>query len=125
MNTTKIYKSFLPSILEQDPLFDSFFKSINDNILDRSYRIEKLDSGWLLKMALPGVTKNEVEISTEEDKLIINVDSANGWIKKSRKTFIMPSSVDSDSIFAEMKDGILLMSLSTKKEQKNKIVKIN
>ena len=125
MYTTK-FRSLFPSILETNDLsdlsLDRLFESISDRSTGGSYRTEKTESGWLLKLALPGVSKNEVEISTDENKLVIEVD---GWIKKSKKTFSIPQSADIESIFAEMKDGILSVTLSTKKEQKIKTVKIN
>ena len=128
MYTTK-FRSLFPSILETNDLsdlsLDRLFESISDRSTGGSYRTEKTESGWLLKLALPGVSKNEVEISTDETKLVLEVDSENGWIKKSKKTFSIPQSADIESIFAEMKDGILSVTLSTKKEQKIKTVKIN
>ena len=89
MYTTK-FRSLFPSILETNDLsdlsLDKLFESISDRSTGGSYRTEKTESGWLLKLALPGVSKNEVEISTDENKLVIEVDSENGWIKKSKKT---------------------------------------
>ena len=121
----KFYPETLSSLFEgkcsNDSLFDRFIESINDD----SYRIEKKEFGWELKLALPGVTKKEIEIVVEGNNLVISIDSENGWTKKSRKTFNLPRSSNHESIFAEMKDGILSVSISTKNDQKSKNIKIN
>jgi HSP20 family protein len=128
MHTTK-FRSIFPSILETNDMsdfsLDRLFESITDTRSYDSYRTEKTETGWLLELALPGVSKDEVSISTENSKIIIEVNSKNGWVKKSKKTFSVPQSTDIESIFAEMKDGILSVKMSTKNEQKIKSIKIN
>ena len=129
MHTTK-FRSIFPSILETNDMsdfsLDRLFESITDTrTTTGSYRTERTESGWLLELALPGVTKEDVTITTEDSNLLIGIDSPSGWVKKSKKTFTIPQSADIESIFAEMKDGILSVKLSTKKEQKTKSIKIN
>jgi HSP20 family protein len=129
MYTTK-FRSLFPSILETNDMsdfsLDRLFESITDmGATTGSYRTERTESGWLLELALPGVTKEDVTITTEDSNLLIGIDSSSGWVKKSKKTFTIPQSADIESIFAEMKDGILSVKLSTKKEQKTKSIKIN
>lgn len=124
MNSKNFYQTAISSLFEGkcsgDNLFNKFLESIDD-----SCRIEKKESGWELRLALPGVTKNETEIKVDGNNLIVNIDSKNGWVKKSQKAFILPRSANHESIFAEMKDGILSISISTKNDQKSKNIKIN
>jgi HSP20 family molecular chaperone IbpA len=129
MYTTK-FRSLFPSILETNDMSDFSLDRLFESIADMgattgSYRTERTESGWLLELALPGVTKEDVTITTEDSNLLIGIDSSSGWVKKSKKTFAIPQSADIESIFAEMKDGILSVKLSTKKEQKTKSIKIN
>jgi HSP20 family molecular chaperone IbpA len=129
MYTTK-FRSLFPSILETNDMSDFSLDRLFESIADMgattgSYRTERTESGWLLELALPGVTKEDVTITTEDSNLLIVIDSPAGWVKKSKKTFAIPQSADIESIFAEMKDGILSVKLSTKKEQKTKSIKIN
>jgi HSP20 family protein len=125
MSATRFYRSLMNPDTSfnssENSTFDKFFEFINDD----SYRVESKESGWVLSLALPGVTKKETEISVDGNKLIIDVDSENGWVKKSRKKFSLPQSADSESIFAEMRDGILSVTITTRSEQKSKIIKIN
>jgi HSP20 family molecular chaperone IbpA len=85
MSATRFYRSLMNPDTSfnssENSTFDKFFEFINDD----SYRVESKESGWVLSLALPGVTKKETEISVDGNKLIIDVDSENGWVKKSRK----------------------------------------
>ena len=124
--TTKNNRLLLNSLLNsRDYLFDNFFRPLSNMSLDDSYKVEESESGWILKLSLPGVVKEEIELTTSDDRIYINIDSENGWEKKSRKIFRIPKSVDFNSISAEMKDGILSLNLSTMKKEKNKSIKIN
>lgn len=124
--TTKNNRLLLNSLLNsRDYLFDNFFRPLSNMSLDDSYKVEESESGWILKLSLPGVVKEEIELTTSDDRIYINIDSENGWEKKSRKIFRIPKSVDFNSISAEMKDGILSLKLSTMKKEKNKSIKIN
>jgi len=126
MMTTKNNRLLLNSLLNsRDYLFDNFFRPLSNMSLDDSYKVEESESGWILKLSLPGVVKEEIELTTSDDRIYINIDSENGWEKKSQKIFRIPKSVDFNSISAEMKDGILSLNLSTRKKEKNKSIKIN
>ena len=86
MVTTKNNRLLLNSLLNSgDYLFDNFFRPLSNMSLDDSYKVEESESGWILKLSLPGVVKEEVELTTSDDRIYINIDSENGWEKNHRK----------------------------------------
>lgn len=131
----------LPAInTSLDNIIDSFFgipttyqpntyqlKSTRNNIVKCSDRYE-------LVLDVPGVSKKDISMKAERDKLTISFDNSSKYDDSAEvltrnmmrgkfdQSYLLPNDVDNESITAECKDGVLTVKLPmTKKAQGKKI----
>lgn len=88
----------------------------------------------ILKYDMPGVDKENVEITAEKNTLTVtgNVGAEipgdavyqETRIGNYRREFMLPDDVDTDSITAEMKDGVLTVKINKPKKAKPKKIEI-
>jgi HSP20 family molecular chaperone IbpA len=88
-----------------------------------AYEIKETDEAWGLTVHLPGVAKEGLELTAEEGLITIrgrrNWRQPEGWTSLYRESVDAPyelnlehdNSVNTDSIHAELKDGVLRVSL--------------
>src|SRR5690349_11974794 len=88
--------------------------------------IYETESGYAIAIDLPGISRDAVEIDLDDNRLTVK---GNRLIEDSRhrnerprgkflRTFSIPGSVDQGGIGAEYKEGVLLIRLPKRKEQK-------
>ncbi len=102
--------------------------------------IEETDSEYRVLADLPGVDKNNLEVSVKEDVLTISVkakseqsevQSDSRAIRKERyqgqysRTFKLGSSADSENIQASYKDGVLNISVPKKPTHTAKVIEVS
>jgi HSP20 family protein len=77
--------------------------------------VSETDSEYRIEMSLPGYRKQELSMSVEKGYLTVTSNPvSDGRIfgsQKFNKRFRIPSQVDTDSISAEYKDGVLVISI--------------
>lgn len=82
----------------------------------------------ILQMVLPGYEKEDVNIKIEGDSLIVSCDKDFAkdeyWRKKFKKAYTLSGLVDRNSVKAELKNGILSVSIA-KDKAKTTNVNIN
>jgi len=95
--------------------------------------VYETDSGYLIAIDLPGVTRDAVEIDLDENRLVVK---GNRTVQESTKhrterpfgkflrTFTVPGTVDQTQIGADYKDGVLQLRLPKRKEPKSQKVEI-
>jgi HSP20 family protein len=102
-----------------------------------AYEITENDEAWGLTVHLPGVTKEGLEVTAEEGS--IKVRGRRAWQKPESWTAIYRESVeapyelvlehdntvDADKIHAELKDGVLRVSLPKAEAIKPRKIAIN
>lgn len=96
--------------------------------------ISETENEVILKYDMPGVHKEKVEITADKNTLIVigNVDIEfqgdaiyqETRIGNYRREFTLPDDVDTDSITAEMKDGVLTVKVSKSEKAKPKRIEI-
>ena len=132
METTK-FRSLFPSVLTNNIISDSSLDRILGEITDfpdnyfytKKYKINKTESEWQIEIPLPGASKDDVKISIKDsDKLIIEVDDETQWSNGEVRRFRLLPSADSEAISAEMKNGLLILTIPKKKSFQDKLVKI-
>jgi HSP20 family protein len=88
---------------------------------------------FIIAVDLPGVDRSALEISLDEDRLVIKGTRTIEALAQQRserphgrfiRSFGIPKSVEEAKIGAEYKDGVLKVILPKKKEQKAKRVEI-
>ncbi len=94
---------------------------------------KKRGDGYDLEVYLPGYTRDEIDISVEGDSLEIVAEKSvqdkkylTNEIPSGRceRRFNLPKTIDRDRIKANLKDGILTISLNTIGEEKPKKVAV-
>ncbi len=114
--------------VEEEGTMSAFVPSVNTRESEFAYHIE---------MDLPGIKKDDIEITTEDNVLTISgerklkeeakdeeyykVESAYG---KFSRSFTLPEKVDFSAIQAEFKDGVLEVTIPKLKEEESKPKKI-
>ncbi len=122
-----LMNQFDPVVKEESNLA-SFVPSVNTRESDDAYYIE---------VDLPGIKKEDIEITTEDNVLTISgerkykdevkeddyykVESRYG---KFSRSFTLPEKVDVEKIQAESRDGVLEVVIPKLKEEENKPRKI-
>ncbi len=99
--------------------------------------ITETDDSFEVRAELPGVTKDDVQISVKENLLTIKgekrqekTDDSKNFRRVERhygsfeRKFALPPKVEADSIKAEFKDGVLTVSIPKPEEVKPKEIPI-
>jgi HSP20 family protein len=95
--------------------------------------IYETESGYQIAIDLPGVGRDAVEINLDDNRLVIRGTRSIEELEKQRnerpsgkflRSFTVPNSIDQDQIGAEYKDGVLLVRLPKRREQKAQRVEI-
>jgi HSP20 family protein len=96
--------------------------------------ITELDDSFEISLALPGFSKQDINIKIDKNKLIVSSDKEfnveeNFKLKefsfgKFSRTFILPKNVDKNSTSASFNNGILTLSIAKLKEAEPKNIKI-
>lgn len=125
-------------------IFDQFFRgdrSIDDSFLGRDWTpavdvVENPDA-YVLNAELPGLNKDEVKITLENNILSIRGEKKNEMEKKEgnyhrversyglfERSFTIPGSIKSNDIDAQFKDGVLTLTLPKAEESKPKLIDV-
>jgi len=127
---------------EMNKMFDGVFRGTGDE--DYSFSswtpavdITEHDDEYLVKVELPGVNKDEVKLTLENNILTIRGEKKQEKETKKenyhrversygsfQRSFTLPAAVKSDKIDASYKDGILTVSLPKAEEAKPKQIEV-
>ena len=122
-------------------MLDDFFSGSifpNRNLLRDTFKIDVEEKGneYLIEAELPGVQKDEVSLSVEDDSLCISVNRAEevnnegkNFIHRERRASSMSRRVrlagaNLDGIKAKLEDGVLAISIP-KDDKTNSVRRIN
>jgi len=110
-------------------LFNRFFENefINSDYVPAT-NINETDENFELSMLIPGIKKEQVNISLEDNLLTVSAEvekkeeDENGWRKEFifqsfNRSFRLPKTVDAEAIKAEQTDGVLRIQIPKKKEE--------
>ncbi|NRA65505.1 MAG: Hsp20/alpha crystallin family protein [Pseudobacteriovorax sp.] len=131
MLPTSLYK-------ELDRLSDPVRWNFHAERSDRHIKTDIIETeeSYELVLALPGLKEHEIEISVERTELIIAVnpeqveDDKVKYIKRelnpvaTKKTFKLPDYIDRNSIGADLKDGLLKVTLRKGEDFQPKKIKV-
>lgn len=126
---------------EIDRMFDRFRGGIVDDGTTSTFLpavdiIEEKDE-YIVKLELPGVNKNDVKITVQNDILTIKGEKKSEHESKDKnyhrmeraygvfqRSFTLPSSVNSDKIDASYNNGVLTITLPKVEEAKPKEIEV-
>lgn len=99
--------------------------------------VAEQDDQYLVKVELPGVSKDEVKVAMEDNVLTIrgekrqeketkksNFHSVERSYGSFQRSFTLPGTIKSDKIEASFRDGILIVSLPKAEEAKAKQIEV-
>lgn len=128
---------------EMNLLFDSFFRGgqfddgSHGDFLSPAVDIVERDDEYIVEAELPGLTKDDVKISIEGNILTIKGEKKQEKVKEGRnahrteraygafmQSFTLPTSVKTDKIEANYRDGILTITLPKAEEAKPKAIEV-
>ena len=138
--TTKTYRP-VSLVNDMDRLFDQFFDTAKAPAA-RTFAVDIAENtdGYRLEADLPGFTAADVDIRVEDNLLVIEAkilentdgkkDDEPTWRVRERRqgdlkrSFVLPEDVAKEAVEAEMKNGVLSVSLKKKPEAKPFSVKV-
>lgn len=128
---------------EINRMFDNFFRGENDeaSLFAPTWKpavdITEHDDEYVAKVELPGVNKDDVKITMQDNVLSIrgektqekkgkeeNYHRVERYYGSFQRSFTLPTSVKSDRIEAEYKDGILTIRMPKAEEAKPKQIEV-
>jgi len=119
----------LNNSLFNENFFDDFFKPSTSDMM---YDSKENENDYTLELALPGMSKGDVQIELEDNYLKISSKKESGNEKEwyyqsfSKSVYIGDSDVDIENIKSTMDKGILKIVLPKKeKEVKKKFIEIS
>ena len=114
--------------------WDDFFMKEWENL---SADIWEEDNNLFVKMAMPGIKKEDIKISVTADSLTIEGNSKEETEKKDKKYFLktfqtssysqsfnLPTTINPDAVEAKFEDGVLTVRLPKAKETQVKQITI-
>lgn len=108
-----------------ESIFDRFFNYPVENKFRTN--LKEGENNYSLEVVLPGFSKNDIDISIDNDYLIISSEIEDKkedykyreYVKKSfKKSYLLPDDIDKENISAEMIDGILHININKKENVK-------
>lgn len=132
------YENHLPDIF--DRFFrDDFFqwsKQLFGNLVNTypSVNISETSKGYEMELAVPGLSKKEISVKIEDGILVVKGETKENVGRKLlkklvrkefnykyfKRSFRLPTNIDSNMISAEYKDGILRLELPFKGAKSSK-----
>jgi HSP20 family protein len=95
------------------------------------------ENGYFLEAELPGLTQKDVDVRVEENLLTISSarneekeEKKNGYLIRERnqssfkRSFVLPQNVDKESISAKFKNGLLILEMQKRKEDKTRSIEV-
>ena len=95
------------------------------------------EDAFLVRATLPGLTPEDIEVSVEDDVLTIKAEHSEEREESDehfllrerrsgsyRRTVRLPVGVDGENVSAEIKDGVLTLTLPKREEHKPKQIEV-
>ncbi len=132
-----IFSDFEKLRREIDRMFEEFIPARREITFRPSIDLIETDNEVVLKAELPGLKKDNIEITVTEDEVhLIGEKKEEMEAKKENylrkeicygkfeRVISLPAEVDPEKVEAEFKDGILEIKMPKKEEAKRKVKKI-
>lgn len=123
---TKEFRTMFPTILSsslKDSVLDGII-NLKAGISKNSYRSEVRDGNLHLEFALPGLDKEDISVTSESNRLILDIKKSSNWTLEGKSSYIVSDSFNLDETSAEMKNGILFIAIPEKSTKGSKRISI-
>lgn len=108
-------------------LFDTMFE-LEKGFESPKTRVEKTETEYVLKLSVPGLTKEDLKITVKEGILRIAFEKEEGstFVSKFTKSYTLPDDVNENQIEGKVENGVLLLTLPiTRKKPLEKLISLN
>ena len=117
---------------------DSFFPetSVCRNRVP-AVNVREEENCYVLEAELPGLNQDEVNVKVEDTLLTISStqkkstkEEKNGYLLRERvessfvRSFVLPQNVDKETISAKFRNGLLVLEMQKKKEDKTRAIEV-
>lgn len=113
----------------RSPLFDVFDKMFEiQGGYGNQTKVEKNENGYVVKLSVPGLTKDDLKITVIDGILRISYEKEGGstFVDKFTKSYSLPEDVDQNNIEGKVEHGVLHILLPiTKKKPVEKSIPIS
>ncbi|WP_285008236.1 Hsp20/alpha crystallin family protein [Pedobacter faecalis] len=120
------------------PYFNNVFDSLFSEAINKNLTVNKVpgvniledEQGYKIELAAPGIGKEDFQINLVKNTLTISSDKKQGETEEKKnftrkefeytsfsRSFVLPESVNTDSIEAHYQDGILRISIGKENSQ--------
>ena len=104
--------------LLKDPFWDEFETFFTKP--SKGWHCIKEDKQWILEIAIPGLTKEDLKVKMIKGELsIASTNEDNVWLGSFDKRFTLPQDVNTKKIKAKVENGVLTLTLSVKEDIEN------
>jgi HSP20 family protein len=114
---------------------ESRWPATNDFRLPRT-NISETEDSFVFTLEMPGLTKKDVEVSLEDDTLVVKGERTEeqedkGLVRREIRTakyersFSLGNAVEQDQVKAKMENGVLTLTLPKKPEKVGRKVDVN
>ncbi|MEW6062603.1 MAG: Hsp20/alpha crystallin family protein [Bacteroidota bacterium] len=139
-----MFRGFESLRRDMNRFFDEFFRG--DILADESFfgrdwtpavDVVENNDAYILKAELPGISKDDVKITLENNVLTIRGEKKNEMEKKEgnfhrversygmfERSFTIPGTIKVNDIDAQYKDGVLTLTLPKAEEAKPKLIDV-
>lgn len=124
---TKEFRTMFPTILSsslKDSVLDGII-NLKTGISKNSYRSEVRDGNLHLEFALPGLDKEDISITSESNRLVLEIKKSSNWTLEGKSSYIVSDTFNLEETSAEMKNGVLLVAIPEKSAKGSKKISIS
>ncbi len=120
--------------LFKDPLFDVFDKVFETSYVGTSVpqvNISKTENDYKVLMSVPGLTKEDIKITTKDNVLTISFETQEKtdktqFVNGFKKSYVLPDDVKEKDIVGKVENGILELILpKDKKKSLERLISLN
>jgi len=127
--------------LRMDRLFDRFFEDSDTKLMSRTWSpsvdVSETESEIVFTAEFPGFEKDEIDISVNEGHLTISGERQFTEEKETKhhrversygnfyRSFLLPKSADPEKISANLKNGVLTVTMPKKEEAKPRQIPVS
>ncbi|HUR31470.1 MAG TPA: Hsp20/alpha crystallin family protein [Saprospiraceae bacterium] len=94
--------------------------------------IVRMEAGYQIQIAVPGIPKNQIQIQVVEDQLVVSATNPNQETEKRfvrqefdfsgfKRSFTLPKNADTENMKAGFENGILTITILDKEPETRKI----
>jgi HSP20 family protein len=112
-------------------VLDTFFES-NLVFNESNTKLSTKEDGYYIHMSVPGLTKTDLKITTNDGYLTISYNKENNkegvysFTNSFKRTYIVPDNVNEKDISGKVENGVLELFLpKTKKKQSERLIELN